>query len=75
MNPGSGFTCNHLIIMSLAVEIVIFIDVKIDSQSTHPITHIVNKIAMPFFYAYKFPTIANNVCQQLWGSHGHGQTQ
>ena len=74
MNPGSGFTCNRLIIISLAVEIVIFFDVKIANQSAHSITHIVNKIAVLFFYVYKFPTIQNNVCQQLWGSHGHGQT-
>ncbi|TLU68725.1 hypothetical protein FFB58_06995 [Enterobacter sp. MF024] len=39
------------------------------------ITHIVNKIAAPFFYGNKFPTIRENVCQQQWGSHGHGQTQ
>ncbi|EDV1568432.1 hypothetical protein AE558_002301, partial [Salmonella enterica subsp. enterica serovar Braenderup] len=44
-------------------------------SSVHAITHIVNKIVMLFFYVCKFPTILLIVCQQLWGSHGHDQTQ
>lgn len=35
----------------------------------------VNKIVILFFYVCKFPTILPIVCQQLWGSHGHDQTQ
>ncbi len=34
-----------------------------------------NKIVILFFYVCKFPTIPAIVCQQLWGSHGHDQTQ
>jgi hypothetical protein len=45
-----------------------------DSSST-AITQIDIKIAALFFYGNKFPTIQPNVCQQQWGSHGHGQTQ
>lgn len=40
-----------------------------------PIAQIVNKIVILFFYVCKFPTILPIVCQQLWGSHGHDQTQ
>ncbi|TCB93585.1 hypothetical protein E0L20_03995 [Enterobacter wuhouensis] len=40
--------------------------------STAPIAHIDIKIAVLFFYGNKFPTIQPNVCQQQWGSHGHG---
>jgi len=36
------------------------------------IAHIGIKIAVLFFYGNKFPTIQPNVCQQQWGSHGHG---
>lgn len=39
------------------------------------IAQIVNKIVILFFYVCKFPTILPIVCQQLWGSHGHDQTQ
>ncbi|RAU32768.1 hypothetical protein DBY73_017280 [Enterobacter sp. RIT418] len=44
-------------------------------SSTQAITHIDIKIAVLFFYDNKFPTILPTVCQQQWGSHGHGQTQ
>ncbi|RAU46284.1 hypothetical protein DBY68_015180 [Pseudocitrobacter sp. RIT415] len=66
---------NRLIIGRLTVGIVIFPVVKIINSSVLAIAHIVNKIALPFFYVNKFPTIQPNVCKQLWGSHGHGQTQ
>ncbi|RSK69701.1 hypothetical protein EJE24_07915 [Enterobacter huaxiensis] len=40
--------------------------------SSVPIAHIDIKISALFFYGNKFPTIQPNVCQQQWGSHGHG---
>jgi len=50
-------------------------DVIARHSSSVAITWIDNKIAALFFYDNKFPTILPNVCQQQWGSHGHGQTQ
>ncbi|NIF36806.1 hypothetical protein F3J30_09710 [Enterobacter sp. Tr-810] len=45
------------------------------NPSPASIAHIDIKISALFFYGNKFPTILPNVCQQQWGSHGHGQTQ
>jgi hypothetical protein len=50
-------------------------DVIALNSSSLAIAHIDIKIAALFFYGNKFPTIQPNVCQQQWGSHGHGQTQ
>ncbi|RAZ65726.1 hypothetical protein DP202_15700 [Enterobacter cloacae] len=50
-------------------------DVIAHHSSSVAITRIDIKIAVLFFYGNKFPTIQPNVCQQQWGSHGHGQTQ
>jgi hypothetical protein len=50
-------------------------DVIAPHSSSVAITQIDIKIAALFFYGNKFPTIQPNVCQQQWGSHGHGQTQ
>ncbi|AZL62466.1 TPA: hypothetical protein I4G56_21255 [Enterobacter asburiae] len=50
-------------------------DVIARHSSSVAITQIDIKIAALFFYDNKFPTIQPNVCQQQWGSHGHGQTQ
>ncbi|PNC26770.1 hypothetical protein CK475_18605 [Enterobacter cloacae] len=50
-------------------------DVIALNLSSSPIVQIEINIAVLFFYGNKFPTIQPTVCQQQWGSHGHGQTQ
>ncbi|OOC83538.1 hypothetical protein CIW68_17170 [Enterobacter cloacae] len=50
-------------------------DVIALNLSSLPIVQIEINIAVLFFYGNKFPTIQPTVCQQQWGSHGHGQTQ
>jgi hypothetical protein len=67
-----------LILILLPYKRPVFLESVMLSRAIHrpaSIAHIDIKIAALFFYGNKFPTIQPNVCQQQWGSHGHGQTQ